>query len=1661
LAEIDNTLAGAKKRLDEFTSYKTKHKGELLASFLALESLYNQIARRLSDAKRPEFTPSEGCSVKNLSGTLEQIEEKETKLQVQLHEEYNRQIKLANTSQRHTSKSDELRKWGSEKKMYLATKEEVKSVGSATYQLNILADFQNEFKGVEAVFSDLKKTGDYLGEEKFEDIKSVRARESELEKQHEELTSLAKAKKEILDDDLEREKFAEKTLAWNHDHQRKYEKLQAFVSEKKVFLEAKPEINSVSDAKLQIDLLEAYESEKKLIYEGNFPVLQQLGGEIRGAKYESKFSVWVLPDLVKVQKREMTIEAGFQELDSLSGTKSKILKDALSREEFREKYIRRNQEHIDKFNILDKWIKEKTAYLKVREEIKSSSDAETHLGILVAYQKERTDTHTACVPPLKALGVDIVTAEYKSSLSQYKFPTPQEVKDREDAIDKSFVELDKLHTTKHSLLVDDLKREEFREKVELWNQKHVDKNQKIQAFISQSSRYLKKKDPVNSIADANLNLARLRQYFDEQKDNNVKLAELEKLGTEIRDAKYETHLSNYVFPTPKDVTEREQSVAAAFKDLADLSAKKQAVLDDDLVREEFREKLRQWNLGHIGKHRKINEFCVQSKVYLQKKEPVSSIADAQLNLARIREYIDEKKINDVKFENLQAVGEQIKTAEHKSELSQYKFKTPEEIDAREKEIKSDFAQLDEACKKKLAILEDDLARENFKEELRQRNLKHIEKGFKLHEFIQTSKMYLLAKDEVSSIPTARLNLARFKEYGDEKKISDVKLNDLRAYGAEIKKAEYKTPLSAYKYPAPEEIDGREKDIVDAFKELETLANAKFDILNDDLEREEFKEKVRQSNQDHVDKYHTLQNFITASRKYLKTKEPVASISEAQVNLDRLRSYFGDKADHDIKLTSLKALGKQIRAAEFKKLSTWKWPNPKEIDHRENDCEVGFAELDLLSGEKDEVNNDKTEWLRKQAESLQLLLGEGSDSEPDDDDDDEEHKKESAEHKERVSRRKSVQKAVGLMSKGEYKGGGKLAVLKDDLAREQFKQKLRRWNKQHTDSFKLLTQWVSENRAYLEKKEHVDSIADAEANLARLRAYETAKQDTVNVNVSALKKLGSELLSAEYKTDWSQWKWETPDEVKTREDEINHLFQVLDKLSAKKLLVLEDDLAREQFREKLRLAGKSHEDRYTNIKAWAAAMKETLEKKESVNSIQEANNNLASLHAALADKEDATKINVSFLKTKGAEILGAEYKTELSSYVYPDPGAIKSREFQVDKEWTVLDDLAAKKKAVLDEDLKRELHKEELRLSFANSARDFARFAQDTIQESKEAHFGFTLGEVKGFKDTLDKQHADHTARSEKNKKEYEKLHHELKALNVTENVYTKHTPETLNKSYTDLHTALSEKNAAYATELKKKQENDALCQNFAHKADTLAKSIKAKKDSINTSKKDLEAQLKDAENDQEELKKSDELAKAKEAQAKIDAAGVTNNPHTVLTVPDLDVAVSQFSLFLETKREVLGKEVEHKRLRGITPQQMAEIDRQFKSFDKDGSGKLDRSEFKACLYSLGEELGKRDVQAMMDKAAAKTSTEKLTYDQFKEFMIGYFGVVDTKDNVAEAWKDIAQGDEKSVSLLNIVPRRMEVFTDADLEFFKSTTPKTDGKAESWDYIPFVAEVFSR
>jgi len=72
---IENTMAGAKRRIQEFYDYKTKDKNVLLGEQLGLEGLYNNLSMRLSHNKRPDFVPPSGLTLKDVSAAIAHLEE--------------------------------------------------------------------------------------------------------------------------------------------------------------------------------------------------------------------------------------------------------------------------------------------------------------------------------------------------------------------------------------------------------------------------------------------------------------------------------------------------------------------------------------------------------------------------------------------------------------------------------------------------------------------------------------------------------------------------------------------------------------------------------------------------------------------------------------------------------------------------------------------------------------------------------------------------------------------------------------------------------------------------------------------------------------------------------------------------------------------------------------------------------------------------------------------------------------------------------------------------------------------------------------------------------------------------------------------------------------------------------------------------------------------------------------------------------------------------------------------------------------------------------------------------------------------------------------------------------------------------------------------------
>lgn len=147
---------------------------------------------------------------------------------------------------------------------------------------------------------------------------------------------------------------------------------------------------------------------------------------------------------------------------------------------------------------------------------------------------------------------------------------------------------------------------------------------------------------------------------------------------------------------------------------------------------------------------------------------------------------------------------------------------------------------------------------------------------------------------------------------------------------------------------------------------------------------------------------------------------------------------------------------------------------------------------------------------------------------------------------------------------------------------------------------------------------------------------------------------------------------------------------------------------------------------------------------------------------------------------------------------------------------------------------------------------------------------------------------------------------------------------------------------------------------------------------------------------------------------------------------------------------MLEEEVKNKQLRGLTPEDYTEIEQNFKSFDADNSGQIDKKELKACLYSLGEEKGKNEIEQIMNEYG---KDGKMSYERFRDFMIVVYGDNDTPEQITNGFKLINHGAEVAT-----VEKMERVMDSHSIEYVKKTAPSVEG---GFDYVAWTNDIFLR
>jgi len=479
----------------------------------------------------------------------------------------------------------------------------------------------------------------------------------------------------------------------------------------------------------------------------------------------------------------------------------------------------------------------------------------------------------------------------------------------------------------------------------------------------------------------------------------------------------------------------------------------------------------------------------------------------------------------------------------------------------------------------------------------------------------------------------------------------------------------------------------------------------------------------------------------------------------------------------------------------------------------------------------------------------------------------------------------------------------------------------------------------------------------------------------------------------------------------------------------------------------------HAAKHQSIKQWIDEKKAYLSKTEAINSVNEAQLALSNLDSYEADKKDLETTPIPALVALGVEVLDAKYESKLSSWTFEKPDEIKAREAEIDSalsgELTTL--LGAKRKT-LEADLQRELEKERLRLLFANQAGGLIRWAKAVSEDvAGVTHFGSELEEVQAQQAKLEKEDKENVHNAQDKRAKAQETFVQATKLGVTENPYTEHKPDDLAAAVQSVQDAIKKRQEAYASELKRVQENDKLAREFAAVANPLVEKVNKNRDSVNESKESLEAQEKHATSLLEAKLGAVELKTIHELQAQLDQRGVTYNKHSHYVAKDVEVRLEQYQSFLNSKLKQIKENIQVNSSRGITAEQLAEIERQFETFDKNKNKVLDKNEFKACLYSLGEERPTKEVLKIMSEFGDGKS---IPYEGFKKFSIKLFGDTNTKDEISNGFKLLAHDNEHvTEAQLATVFQNLE-----DVAYLKEQVPPA---GDALNYGAWTEAVFAR
>nr|WAW84868.1 alpha-actinin [Halisarca dujardinii] len=472
------------------------------------------------------------------------------------------------------------------------------------------------------------------------------------------------------------------------------------------------------------------------------------------------------------------------------------------------------------------------------------------------------------------------------------------------------------------------------------------------------------------------------------------------------------------------------------------------------------------------------------------------------------------------------------------------------------------------------------------------------------------------------------------------------------------------------------------------------------------------------------------------------------------------------------------------------------------------------------------------------------------------------------------------------------------------------------------------------------------------------------------------------------------------------------WKALEAAEKSKQEFLQEDLIRLK---KLEHLAETFDKKARSLESWANGQDEPLTSDADIEAADLAEAN------ALLKKHEAFESDLDAHKSRLTQL--SELITELDKLNYHDMDAVKSRETSSTDKLEQLAKLADDRKQRIENALETQKRLDGMRLDFAKRAAKFNTWMDSTADDLEDTFVVHTIQETEELLKEFEVFQNTTLKDGQSQYEELNKVAENMAELGSAENPYTSHTPQSMYDKWCEiLQTQVPKREQLLNSEMETQRVNEALRVQFAEKANSIGSYIEAKNTEItevSIGGQALEETVQQLQAINAELVAyQPNIDEVSDIHQNVQKAMVFENPHSNYTMEMLRAQWTQLLAAGNRSINELENQILMRDARGVTDEQLKEYRASFNHFDKDGSGMLDKNEFRACLLSLGYNLG-QDVNndPEFEKVFGKVDPNQTGYvpfEAFVSFMTEETVDKDTADQVISSFKILA-GDKPYIT----------------------------------------------